>query len=150
MELIDLYEQAAPCSLEISADRIGALDPLGQLNLLARRLAQLGLVPPRLQAADLTGTVRTFETALRTRYRPERAYPAPLRLVLAPDPKKDRQANEQSIEKTAAEWRFWAPDLKVWRSPGNHLTMLRHPHVAALSNWLWSELRRSSSRSRIE
>jgi arthrofactin-type cyclic lipopeptide synthetase C len=34
--------------------------------------------------------------------------------------------------------RRWAPNLTVWRSPGNHMTLLRQPNVTALSNWLSS------------
>ncbi len=140
MELIALYEEIAQRPLEICAEQIEALDPLGQLELLSERLAQVGLLPRKTQAVDLIGTVRTFETALRTRYRPENVYPYPVWLALANDPEKDQQANEEDFERRAAGWRHWAPDLKVWRSPGSHVTMLRKPHVAALSDWLLSML----------
>jgi thioesterase domain-containing protein len=63
-------------------------------------------------------------------------YQGPVRLVLAPDPKKDRQTNETSFESRVAAWRRWAPDMAVWRSPGNHMTLLRPPHVVPLSDWL--------------
>jgi thioesterase domain-containing protein len=142
---VGLYEQAAQCSLGICADQIDALDPLGQLNLLSARLAQVGLTSRQSRAADLIGMVRAFETALRTGYRPNSVYTCPVYLALAHDPKKDQQANEIGFEKRVAGWRRWAPSLAVWRSPGNHMTMLRRPHVSALSDWLLSILRSTES-----
>jgi hypothetical protein len=146
MELVDLYEQIAQRSLEISADQIGALDPDGQLKLLAERLAQVGLTPGRTRAADLIGTARTFEAALRTGYRPENVYPYPVWLALANDPKKDQRANEENFESRAAGWRRWAPELIVWRSRGSHMTMLGKPDVVALADWLITMLSTTESR----
>ena len=94
--------------------------------------------------------VRTFETALRTRYRPQNVYPDPVRLVLAHDPKKDQLANEKSFEITIAGWRRWAPNLTVWHSPGNHMTLLHQPHVTALSDWLSSILSQPNLNRRVE
>jgi thioesterase domain-containing protein len=132
-------------SLEISADQIDALDPDGQLELLSERLVTAELIPRGARAADLIGTVRTFESALRTRYCPADVYPYPVWLALAKDPRKDQQANEESFDSRAAGWRSWAPNLKVWRSPGSHATMLRKPHVAALADWLLSMLSTTES-----
>jgi thioesterase domain-containing protein len=142
MALVDLFEQAAERSLGIAADRIEALDPVEQLNLLSRRLAQAGLMPRRLQALDLVGMVRTFETSLRTRHRPRQVYRGQVSLVFSSDPKKDQAANEQSFESTTAGWKRWAPNLAVWHGPGNHMTMLRQPQAAELSKWLRSRLQR--------
>jgi hypothetical protein len=58
--------------------------------------------------------------------------------VLAHDLKKDQLANEKSFEITISGWRRWTPNLTVWRSPGNHMTLSRQPDVTALSNWLSS------------
>jgi syringomycin synthetase protein SyrE len=140
MKLVELYEQIAEHSLEIGAEQLEALDQCGQLELLAERLVWAELRPRGMQAADLIGTVRTFEATLRTRYRPEKVYRYPVWLVLANDPKKDQQVNEEDFARVAAGWRRWAPDLKVWRSPGSHMTMLSKPHVRALADWLSSML----------
>jgi arthrofactin-type cyclic lipopeptide synthetase C len=37
---------------------------------------------------------------------------------------------------TEQRWRRWAPSLEVWHGPGNHMTILHQPHVAALADWL--------------
>jgi thioesterase domain-containing protein len=141
-----LYEQAAQRSLEIRPDQIEALDPLSQLDLLSERLAQAGLMPQRSRSADLLGMVRTFEAGLRTHYCPRNIYPDPVRLVLASDPKNGREANEKSFESRGAGWRRWAPNLTIWHSPGNHMTLLRQPHVAVLSEWLTSTFSQAGSR----
>jgi arthrofactin-type cyclic lipopeptide synthetase C len=140
LELVTLYEQAAQRSLNIHPDQIDALHPAAQLNLLVECLVRVGLMPQGSRSADLMGTVRTFETALRTRYRPQNIYMDPVRLVLVDDPGKDKEANERSLESIEAGWKRWAPNLTVWRSPGNHMTMLRQPHIAVLSDWLLSTL----------
>jgi thioesterase domain-containing protein/aryl carrier-like protein len=145
MELIDCYEEIAQRSLNIRVDQIDALDPVGQLKLLSERLVRAELMPRGTRADDLKGTVRAFEAALRTRYRPEKVYRSPVFLALANDPKKDQQANEEYFDSRTAGWRRWAPDLKVWRSPGAHMSMLGKPHVAALADWLSSMLSMAKS-----
>jgi arthrofactin-type cyclic lipopeptide synthetase C len=142
MELIELYEQMAQRSLEIGPEQLEVLDPDGQLELLAERLVWAELMPRGTQVAELIGTVRTFEAGLRTRYRPEKVYRSPVWLALANDPKIDQQANEEEIARKAAGWRRWAPELKVWHSPGSHMTMLVKPDVVALTDWLLSLLTR--------
>ncbi|HKX33394.1 MAG TPA: amino acid adenylation domain-containing protein [Blastocatellia bacterium] len=143
VELINLYEQAAGRSLEIDLDRMEVLDPPGQLDLLFDRLVWAELMPRQSRATDLAGMVRTFETSLRTRYRPRNVYPDPVSLVLSCDPKKDGAANERASVGTVARWKHWAPNLTVWYGPGNHLTMLRQPHVAVVGEWLQSRLQQA-------
>ena len=140
MELVNLYEQFEYGSLNICTDQMEALDPIGQLELLCERLVRSGLIPRETQAVDLVGIVRTFETALRTRYCPEKIYPYPVLLALANDTKKDQRANQESFENRVASWSSWSTNLKVWRSPGTHMTMLRKPHIVALADWLSSML----------
>jgi arthrofactin-type cyclic lipopeptide synthetase C len=141
MELVELYEQIAQDSLEISAEQLGALDPEGQLDLLYERLVSEGVMPGGMQGSFLVGTVRTFEAALRTSYRPEKkVYRYPVWLALAQDPKKDRQTNDKNFESRSAGWRRCAPELKVCRSPGSKMTMLVQPNVTILTDWMLSLL----------
>jgi thioesterase domain-containing protein/aryl carrier-like protein len=140
MQLIELCEQAVQRSFNLCADQFDALDPRGQLDLLFERMKEAGLMPRQSRSSDLIGMTRTFETALRTHYYPENVYPDTVWLALAHDPKKDLQANEKSFESVVTGWRRWAPDLAIWRSSGNHMTMLRQPHVTELSNWLLSKM----------
>jgi thioesterase domain-containing protein len=86
-------------------------------------------MPKQSQPEMLTGTFRTFGTALRTRYCPEHHYAGPLRLVLA-------QTDQSDHEAVVAKWRYWVNDLKYWQSEGNHMTVIKAPYVNALADWL--------------
>jgi len=135
MELVSLCEQSAQRALEITADQVDALEPGAQLDLLAERLVRVGLMPPRSRSSDLQGMVKTFERGLRTGYCPASAYPEPVLLVLA-----EQQSDEATVETAFSAWKPWASDLSVWRSPGNHMTMLRRPNAAILAERLSSRL----------
>jgi arthrofactin-type cyclic lipopeptide synthetase C len=142
MELVGLCEQSAQRSLEIDAQEIDRRDPGEQLELLSQRLSKVGLMPPRSRSTDLLGMVRTFERGLRTSYHPTGSYPDPVVLVMAEDAKYDEAAFEEAMSR----WARWAPKLTVWRSPGNHMTMLRKPNVIALAERLSSRLWRQKDR----
>jgi thioesterase domain-containing protein len=66
-------------------------------------------------------------------------------MAMASEPKNDQQSKDGDFESRVAGWRRWAPELKVWQSPGTHMTMLGKPHVAALADWLSSMLSMTES-----
>jgi amino acid adenylation domain-containing protein len=138
MELVDLYEQSAGRPLGISAADIEALDPDAQWCLLSASLMRVGLMPQRSHPADLIGVARTFETALRARYIPASVYHGPVQLVLAKDPRKDAADAEQYFESRLSGWKRWLSNITVFRSEGNHMTLLRPPHSSALADWVLS------------
>ncbi|MGJ0428965.1 alpha/beta fold hydrolase, partial [Methylobacter sp.] len=129
MKLVEIYEQSIDASLAIQAADLDGLDGDARLKLLHQRLVGVGLMPRQSQPEMLTGTFRTFGTALRTRYCPEHHYAGPLRLVLA-------QTDQFDHEAVVAKWRYWVNDLKYWQSKGNHMTVIKAPYVNALADWL--------------
>ena len=91
----------------------------------------------------------TFAAALRTSYKPEEPYPGPVRMALVNDPKLDDEANRRQYEKNIEGWRHWAPGVMPWHGPGNHMTILKSPHVDTLADWLSRELRDGHKQSCI-
>jgi thioesterase domain-containing protein len=146
-QLVELFEQSAERSLDIVAKELAALDEPAQLELLHQRLVGVGLLPRRSTPEVLRGVLRTFTANLQTAYVPSKEYAGPASLVLVRDPKDDEATAQRIHETTARGWRRFARELVVWRSPGNHMTVLEAPHVAALADRLGAILRRGVTRS---
>jgi arthrofactin-type cyclic lipopeptide synthetase C len=138
--LIVALEHGTGKSLGVPPQRLEQADQAGQWRLLHDGMKRIGLMPARSKPIDVAGLVRTYGSALRTAYRPLRAYQGPVRLAWASDDALDELANMRAHLKTCAQWRRFAPQLTSWRSPGNHYTMLKRPHVAALAEW-WQQAR---------
>jgi amino acid adenylation domain-containing protein len=140
MQLVELSEQSAERSLNLVADDFNGLDYTAQLELLHERLVMADLMSHRSKPEALHGMVRTFATNLRTTYVPSETYPGPVRLVLVRDVKDNEAASRKKHQETVAGWQRFAPGLVTWRGPGNHMTVLKPPHVATLTDWLRASL----------
>jgi thioesterase domain-containing protein len=71
--------------------------------------------------------------SLRTHYIPGKIYQGPVQLVLVDDKKLDREANLMEQERVVKGWKRWAPNLVSACAPGNHMTVLKPPHVHSLA-----------------
>jgi arthrofactin-type cyclic lipopeptide synthetase C len=91
----------------------------------------------------LRGPLRTFAAAIRACYQPDKLYLGRLKLVLVDDPRLDHAANQRIQQLTVKGWKQWAPNLTYTHCAGNHLTVLKAPHVRDLAGALESELSRS-------
>ena len=136
MELIDIYEQTIGKPLGLTRADLQGLDENARLPRLHRQLVKAAVLPQRSTPEILRGTVDTFAAALRCDYRPDGAYTGPVRLALARDEKLEPAADRKRNEQVAAGWKNWTPQLAHWHSDGNHMTLLRPPHVNALADWL--------------
>uniref|UniRef100_UPI0020102DDB non-ribosomal peptide synthetase n=1 Tax=Pseudomonas sp. MWU13-2105 TaxID=2935074 RepID=UPI0020102DDB len=133
--LIETMQLAAGKSMEVDRAAFEAQDDAGQMRLLHAGMVRAGLLPQRSATDSMRGPARAFGTALRTRYQPSAIYTGPVRLVLADDPVLDAAGNQREQQSMVAGWRRCAPDLTVWRGPGNHFTILKAPHVQHLASW---------------
>jgi arthrofactin-type cyclic lipopeptide synthetase C len=136
MQLVELMELSAQCTLNLAEADFDGIDYPAQLQLLHSRFVAAQIMPQRSKPASLRGMVRTFAANLRTTYGPPETYPAPVRLVLVPDAKDDEATSRRKHEQAEAGWRRFAPELVTWHGPGNHMTILDPPHVDALADWL--------------
>nr|WP_318654561.1 non-ribosomal peptide synthetase [Pseudomonas sp. MWU13-2100] len=133
--LIETMQLAAGKSMEVDRAAFEAQDDAGQMRLLHAGMVRAGLLPQRSATDSMRGPARAFGTALRTRYQPSSIYTGPVRLVLADDPVLDAAGNQREQQAMVDGWRRCAPDLTVWRGPGNHFTILKAPHVQHLASW---------------
>jgi thioesterase domain-containing protein len=140
VELVNMIEMAVDQPLGIRAVDLAHLNEAGRLQLLHQALVRVGMMPARSKASALVGVVRTFGTALRTAYRPSAPYSGALRLVTVRDTRKSADVDKRRREKQVQDWLPWASRLSSWQGPGNHMTLLDHPHVAVVADWWRSGL----------
>ncbi|WKB55701.1 non-ribosomal peptide synthetase [Eleftheria terrae] len=140
LEMVRVMEMAAEKPLGLGRAELQVLEDEERLRLLHARMVRVGLLPRRSTADALRGPARTFAAALRTRYRPRGPYDGPVRLVLVQDDRQDVLANQRRHREELAGWRRWAPAASYWHGPGNHMTVLKSPHVEVLSAWWLSGL----------
>ena len=136
MKLVSLHEQAAGRTLDIRASDFEDRDSAAQLELLHSGLVRVGMMPARLSWEALRGPVRSFEAAIRTRYSPDDKFLGPTTLVLVPESDESEDRVGPRFESTTAGWRSVAPRLQFVRGGGNHVRLLKPPHIAAIADLL--------------
>ncbi|HET7462077.1 MAG TPA: amino acid adenylation domain-containing protein, partial [Longimicrobium sp.] len=136
LALVRVFEAAAERPLGIGPGEIAALDEGGRLALLHQRLVRHGIMPRRSGHEALRGPFRTFSTSLRATYHPAGVYPGPLRLVLVGDAAGGGETNHRRWAEAVHGWKRWAPGLVFSPGSGNHVTVLKPPHVLTLASYL--------------
>jgi len=121
---------------DFDLDQLELLDDTSRLKLFHSALVRANLLPHRSDFKALEGMVRTFEAALRTSYQPSSALLGPSYLALARDSNHLDMNNELRLKINANRWRRWLPNLIVRKAPGDHMTMLKSPHVQVLGKWM--------------
>lgn len=134
--LVELYEQAASQPLNMTAGCFDGLDSAEQLQLLHQHLVRVRLLPANSSVAQLRGTIRSFEAAIRTRYSPSACFDGPAFLVQVRDTKDAYEASLFRQHTMAREWGRMAPRLDALRGDGNHVTLLKMPHIGKVVHWL--------------
>ena len=143
LHLVEIFEQAADASLDISAADLARRDFAERLALLHRRLVEVGILRKRSSPDVLRGPFRVFASCLRTAYVPAAPSPDLVRLVVLRNARLDAAANRREQESCIAGWKEVVPELEVWHGPGNHMTAFTAPHVQELGRWLCGRLRES-------
>jgi arthrofactin-type cyclic lipopeptide synthetase C len=132
MDWINSFELVLGHPLGVAKTDIELLSESAQRELLHRRLVAANLMPGRSEADVLRGPLRTFAASIRAHYKPDKPYTGPLTLILVDDPRLDQTSNRQYRHEVTENWKRFAPNLVSAHGPGNHLTMLREPHVRAV------------------
>ena len=131
VELVKLHEEVLGASLDMDRAQLDRLSDAGRQGLLHARLVGAGVMTARSRPDALTGVITCFETALRTDYCPASEFRGEMRLVLAEEPSRteaDRLDHDESLE----GWRRMARGVELSLCPGNHMTLLKQPHVLAV------------------
>ncbi|MFM0639045.1 amino acid adenylation domain-containing protein [Paraburkholderia metrosideri] len=148
MYLIRHFEMNAGRSLDLYRQDLEVLSDEARLELLLAKLVDAKVLPRQTRIHSLRGVVRLFRSNIGSHYDPSFSYKGEVHLVTATPDETDSRQQEPEWE-MAARWRRYAPQLDVWQSTGNHMTMLNPPHVAHLADRLRPLLRGQSVPSRI-
>lgn len=135
LQYIESLELVAQQTLGIDRPALEAAGAAQRLQMVHAGMVRVGLIPARSRPETLKGGLRTFATTLRTDYLPQRPYHGAIRLVIVADHSADGPTNEQRNQTKTSGWRQFAPQLSCWKGPGNHMTILKPPHVAELARW---------------
>lgn len=141
LRLAQLLEMRAGRALGIDAQALAGLDHQEQVALLLARATAVNLLPPSTRPRALEGILRVFETNLNTGYAPRARLRGTLYYGAAGNGVGGGYAAVDTAPPHLAGWAGHADTLSQWKGPGNHMTMLEQPHVAALGEWLQSLLR---------
>jgi len=134
MYLVSLQEQAAEVSLGGTLSDFEAQNPDEQLRLLHQRMVHVGLIPARSSVDAVRGLVRSFETAVRTRYVPHTKFAGSVELVWVPASGEGVANAELRLEQVVEGWTCFVERLELRRGQGNHVTMLRAPNVECIAD----------------
>lgn len=145
LKFLDLMGLAVGKTLGVDATAIETTDAIEQTHLIHSAMVRSGLMPTHSSPDDLGGTLRVFGSALRTQFEPREQYPGLVRLVLTDDTRVKADDNRKIHQRMRDGWEYWAPDLHVWHGPGNHLTVLKQPHIQRLARWWCDGLTKMSN-----
>ncbi|HEX2327661.1 MAG TPA: amino acid adenylation domain-containing protein [Candidatus Angelobacter sp.] len=136
MAFIEIFEQLLDRPLNVTPEDLALMNETERAALLHARLVQEGVLPQRTDPEVLSGSLRTFAMSLRTHFKPAKAYPGRLELVLVDSPTLDHSANIARHNEIVSRWKRWAPNLNYVRAPGNHMTVLKGPYVSEIAKLL--------------
>ncbi|MEJ2075381.1 MAG: amino acid adenylation domain-containing protein [Reinekea sp.] len=123
MRLIQLFEMQGT-ALALTESDMAALQPPQRLRYLHQRLIECGVMSASSRAQDLTAIFRVFAANLRTGYQPESLPEITPSLILAEDAQTDRMTG----------WQTLIPAIQLQRGSGNHVQLLKAPHVTLLAD----------------
>ncbi|MEO5371417.1 MAG: amino acid adenylation domain-containing protein [Magnetococcus sp. DMHC-1] len=128
-------------SLDLSQEMLEPLTPPEQLTLMLERLKMSDVLPPDAPPSSFKGFMDVYKANLQAHYQPAPGpHPIPITLMRARDMQPDRLLTEEARQIHRNATSGWADHLArmidVHEIPGDHLTMLTHPHVLDLARVL--------------
>ncbi|HEY4309676.1 MAG TPA: amino acid adenylation domain-containing protein [Pirellulales bacterium] len=139
MSMFPSVEQMLP-------DQIRALSRSEKLVLFGRQIEGAGLVQPGADRWEIERHYEVFEANCRAwlAFRPQ-SYQGPVALLKAEERPRDE------VPTAASSWEnHVTEDLRSRTVPGDHLTMMREPHVRTLAQRLRRQLARASKQFEID
>jgi amino acid adenylation domain-containing protein len=117
------------------------LPPGASLDAIRAALDERGLLPPEIDAVRLRSMLEAFKAGAQASYRPQGPYSGSVLFLRASETREeDREedvARRAILESPAMGWeRHVLGRLAVHRVPGDHVSMLRAPHVTVVAEHL--------------
>ncbi|WP_263009660.1 non-ribosomal peptide synthetase, partial [Dickeya oryzae] len=125
MRLITLFEMQGT-TLALTEPELAALTQPQRLECLHQRLVECGVMSASSRVQDLTAIFRVFAANLRTGYQPTSLPVVTPSLILAEDADVGRMTG----------WQTLIPAIQLQRGSGNHVQLLKMPHVTFIADWI--------------
>lgn len=122
VHLIEILEQGAEVSLELTEAELAHCDAPSRLTLLHRQMTAVKLISPRTPLRAIERMVDVFSANLNTAYHPDEPFSGSAWMIRAED-----------SESGPGDWRRHLRDFNERTSPGNHMTMLAERHCDSLA-----------------
>ena len=129
----DVFELLLNSPLDLCWSDLEFCDDTRKRAILHQCLVGHELLPKRSKPDLLRGPLRTFAAAVRTVYTPGERFLGRAHLMLTDDPRKGISENRAIQSRAVDMWRQWVPNITYELSKGNHLTILKDPHVAVVA-----------------
>jgi thioesterase domain-containing protein len=109
-----------------------------QLDVLFHALQAEGFMPPGAERRHIQGLVDVYRTQAQMEYRRPPGRPFPIVLLRAADLNPESDGVPESLRGDPSwGWQpYAAGDVSIDEVPGDHLTMMTHPHVRVLAERL--------------
>jgi thioesterase domain-containing protein len=138
--------------LEVSKQTLASLTAVEQLHYLKERLIQVNLLPPDAGITSVRGLVQVFlaNNQAHRVYVPSGVLPTKIALFRAQEgdiKKSDISELTQMLKEPALGWNEFSATVSIHVVPGNHMTMMAHPHVQVLAAQLRTSLEQAQAHS---
>ncbi|MEY2932667.1 MAG: hypothetical protein RL033_3416, partial [Pseudomonadota bacterium] len=138
LTLAQLVGELRSSPLLLSRERLLECSWEQQLDLLCEALQAAGYLAPGATRQQIRGLVEVYRTQAQMEYRRPPGRPVPILLLRASERHPDGDVVPPAVRRDPSwGWQAYASgDVALEDVPGDHLTMMTHPHVRALAERL--------------
>jgi len=140
-DLASFIEYMFSKNLEVSKETLASLTAVEQLHYLKEQLIQVNLLPPDTGITSVRGQVQVYKANNQAHrvYLPYQVQLPRIALFRAREvdvKEGDTEELTQMLKEPALGWNEFSSAVSIHVVPGNHMTMMAHPHVQALATQL--------------
>ena len=139
MLLSSYFGEAFGVNIEISHQALVGLSPEEQINYVQQQLEVVGFLPGQTDTKLLRGLLQVYKTQCQIKYLPQHTSPTPITLFLAEE--VNPQMEDDYSRNQRRGWNQFADgEVEIHTVPGNHISIMRNPHVQVLAQHLRASL----------
>ncbi|MEO0769238.1 MAG: amino acid adenylation domain-containing protein [Cyanobacteria bacterium J06649_4] len=132
--IAEIIEEMLGEKIEVSYETLAFLTEEKQFHYFQEALETVGFLPPNSDAKLVRGLVEVYKTQCLIQYLPAQTSSLPITLFCAQEISDEQQLALPLLKNPTWGWeKFSSQAVDVRSIPGNHISMLRPPHVKKLA-----------------
>ncbi|MEN8443743.1 MAG: thioesterase domain-containing protein, partial [Cyanobacteria bacterium J06555_13] len=132
--IAEIIEEMLGEKIEVSYETLAFLTEEKQFYYFQEALEKVGFLPPNSDAKLVRGLVEVYKTQCLIQYLPAQTFSLPITLFCAQEISDEQQIALPLLQNPTWGWeKFSSQAVDVRSIPGNHISMLRPPHVKELA-----------------